>query len=75
MADQFMLKRFKGVFRVTNVALVDPAPIDEVRAAGPALAAVGGGHFSLGLETVQISLAVGRGARDLERRWLLKLSH
>ena len=53
---------------VVGVAPVQPLPVYEVRATGAALPALARSHLLQLLEAVQIVLAVGRRALDVERR-------
>src|SRR4051812_30239425 len=75
MADHLVLQCLEGVSRVAFVAAMQPFPVDEVSAAGAAFAPLVGRHLLELLEAVQIVVAIGRRAFDVEGRWLLELGH
>jgi hypothetical protein len=73
--DQLVLKRLKSVRRICLVTAMQPLPVDEISAASATLSALVRRHLLELLEAMKIVVAVGRRARDVERRWLLKLNH
>ena len=60
--DQLVLQRLEGVPGIGLVTTVQPLPVDEIRAARAALAALVAGHLLELLEAVKIVVAVGRRA-------------
>jgi hypothetical protein len=75
MADHLVLERFKCMRRVASVAAMQPLPVNEVGAASAAFPALIRRHLFQLLEAVEIVVAVGRRALDVEGRRLLELGH
>ena len=75
VSDQLMLERPERVLGVSDFALVQAMPVDEVGSAGSATPAIGLRHLARRLEAMQVVVAIRRRALDLERLWFLELGH